>query len=252
AERIVSLNPATTEVLFALGAEARVVGRSRWDTWPAKARAVPEVGDALRPSVERVLAARPTHVVLYASGDNRAAAAALRAQGIAVVALKIDRIADFSRSVRMLGRLSGTERAARAIVDSVEGSLSRVREAMVNVVRPNVFVHVWDNPLMTVGGGSYLSELLEIAGARNVYADLDVPSGQVSFEDLLVRDPDVVLAGPDVAARIAADPRWRTLRAVREGRVLAYDTSLVARPSMRLGEAAHSLAGLLHPERRVP
>ncbi|MCC6774206.1 MAG: ABC transporter substrate-binding protein [Gemmatimonadaceae bacterium] len=252
AQRIISLNPTTTEILFALGAGERVIGRSRWDQWPVEARTVPEVGDAIRPSVERILAARPDLVVLYASGDNRAAASALSAAGIAVVALRIDRLADFDRAVRTLGLLTGLEAAADAAIDSVGRSLAGVREAMRFAPRPRVFVHVWDNPLMAIGGGSYLSELIEIAGGHNVYAERPEPSPQVSFEDLVRLEPQVILAAPAEAARLRTDARWVDVRAVREGRVLAYDTTLVARPSMRLGEAARALALLLHPGAVLP
>ncbi|MEP7380051.1 MAG: helical backbone metal receptor [Gemmatimonadota bacterium] len=252
AHRIVSVNPTTTEILFALGAGDRVIGRSRWDQWPAAARAVPEVGDAIRPSVERILAAHPDLVVLYASGDNRAAADALRTAGLQVVALRVDHIADFERCVRVLGRLTGLEDAATVAVDSVDRSLDVVRRAMQDVTRPRVVIHVWDNPLMAIGGGSFLSELVEIAGGHNVYADRTEPSPQVSFEDLVRRDPEVILAGPSDAARLATDPRWSKLRALSDGRILAYDTTLVARPSMRLGEAARSLAALLHPGAVIP
>ncbi len=247
AQRIVSLNPTTTEILFALGAGGQVVGRSRWDQWPAEARSIPALGDAIRPSVEQVLSARPDLVVLYASGDNRAAAASLVAAGVRVVALRVDRIADFQRCVRVMGELSGHADAARLATDSVSRSLETVRTAMQGARRVSVFLHVWDNPLMAIGGGSFMSELVDIAGGRNVYADLAEPSPQVSFEDLVRRDPDAILAGPLEVARLTHDARWAALRAVREGRVLAYDTSLVARPSMRLGEAARSLATLLHP-----
>ncbi len=252
AQRIISLNPTTTEVLFALGAGGRVIGRSRWDQWPVEARRVPEVGDAIRPSVERILAARPDLVLLYASGDNRSAAASLSAAGVAVVALRIDQLADFDRAVRVLGHLTGLETEAQAAIDSVGRSIALVRSAMQSVPRPRVFVHVWDNPLMAIGGGSFLSELVEIAGGRNVYAERREPSPQVSFEDLVRREPQVILAGPAEAERLRSDPRWAGVRAVREGRVLAYDTMLVARPSMRLGEAARSLALLLHPGTVLP
>lgn len=252
ARRIVSLNPTTTELLFALGAGDRLVARSRWDQWPVEARAISEVGDAIRPSVERIIAARPDLVLLYASGDNRDAASSLGAAGIRVVALRIDRIADFERGVRIVGALAGHDAAATEALDSLHRSLDVVREALRAAPRLRVFLHAWDNPLMAIGGGSYLSELVEIAGGRNVYRDLAEPSPQVSFEDLVRRDPDVILAGPGEAARLVADPRWRALRAVRDGRVLAYDTMLVARPSLRLGEGARALAALLHPAVVIP
>ena len=248
ARRIVSLNPTTTEILFALGAGDRVVGRSRWDQWPDAARAVPEVGDAIRPSIERVLAARPDLVVLYAGGDNRDAADALTRAGVRVVALRVDLIADFLRVLRLLGALTATGAAAGTIADSVTATLDAVRRATPpGAPRPTVFMHVWDNPLMAIGGGSFMSELVDIAGGRNVYADHPEPSAAISFEDLLRRNPDVVLAAPIAARELREAARWQSLPAVREGRVLTYDTTLVARPSVRLGEAARSLATLLHP-----
>lgn len=250
AQRIVSLNPTTTEILFALGAGDRVVARSRWDQWPTEAQRIPEVGDAIRPSVERVLAARPDLVVLYASGDNRDAAAALARAGVTVAAFRVDRIDDFTRTLTRLGALTGKSREAAITADSVRRSLDSVRaDTLRDASRPTVFIHVWDNPLMAIGGGSFMSELVEIAGGHNIYADRREPSLVISFEDLLSRNPDVVLAGPATAAQLRGNPRWEALAAFRNHRVLTYDTMLVARPSVRLGEAARSLAHLLHPER---
>lgn len=246
-ERIVSLNPATTEMLFALGAGARLVGRTHWDLYPDSARRVPDLGNGLQPNVEAVLATRPQLVVLYASADNRAAARALRAAGVATVALKVDSIAEFRRAVLALGRLVGDTTRARVVADSVARTLARVRAATAGEPRVRVFWHVWDAPLLTIGGGSYLNELVDIAGGRNVYADLPAPSPQITLEDLTRRDPEVVLAGAEGARRIRGDPAWRALAAVRAGRVLVVDTALVGRPSVRLGEAAVSLARLLHP-----
>jgi ABC-type Fe3+-hydroxamate transport system substrate-binding protein len=245
--RIVSLSPATTELLFAIGAGPRVVGRTTWDTYPAEARAVPDVGAGLRPNVEAVLARRPDLVVLYASADNRAADAQLRAAGVPVISLKIDRIAAFRRAAMLLGLATGDSAQAALVVDSVQRTLDRVRAATSALERPTVFWHVWDAPIYTIGAGSYLDELLAIAGAKNVYADIDAPSPQVSLEDIVRRDPRFILAGPEGAAHIRANEEWQGVRAVREHRVLVVDTMLVGRPSVRLGEAALSLAKLLHP-----
>jgi len=101
--------------------------------------------------------------------------------------------------------------------------------------------------VIAIGGGSFLTELVEIAGGRNIYGDDPRPSLDVTIEDVVRRDPDVVLAGPESAKRMRAAPAWRALRAVRDGRVLIVDTMLVGRPGVRLGEAAVSLARLLHP-----
>jgi len=245
--RIVSLNPATTEILFTLGAGPRLVGRSKYDLWPDSARFVPALGDGIRPSVEVVLGARPDLVILYASGDNRTAADRLRAAGVNTLSLKIDSIAEFRRATEVLGAILRDSARARLVIDSVYGSLERVRMATSRLPRPAVFWHVWDAPLITIGGGSFMNELVDIAGARNVYADITGPSKAISLEDVARRDPDFILAGPIGASQINADPRWRIVRAAREGKVLIVDTLLVARPSVRLGEAAVSLARLFHP-----
>jgi iron complex transport system substrate-binding protein len=240
--RIVSLNPATTELLYAIGAGSRMVGRTAYDLWPEAARALPDLGPGLRPNVEAVLAARPDLVVLYASDDNRDAARRLRAAGVATAAYRVDRIADFARVTRALGVLTGDTAAARATIDSVRAALDSVRAATAGRTHPTVFWPLYDQPLLAVGGGSYLDELITIAGGRNLYGFMPAPSPQITIEDLVQRDPDVVLVAPASRARYLGEPRWRTLRAVREGRVLSVDTNLVLRPGPRLGEAARSLA----------
>lgn len=246
-QRIVSLNPTTTEIVFAVGAGPRLVGRSQWDSWPDSARFVPDLGPAVRPNVEAALGAHPDLVLLYASADDRPAASRLRAAGVAVVALRIDRIGDFRRATRDIGALLGDSARAAAVVDSVDATLARVRAATRGLPRPTVFMPTWEDPVIAIGGGSFLNEIIDIAGGRNVYADLAAPSPTVSLEDVVARDPDVVLASPEGRARLLADPRWRAVRAVREGRVFAYDTTVVGRPSVVLGKAAVSIARLLHP-----
>ena len=246
-QRIVSLNPSTTELVFAIGAGRRLVGRTTFDRWPDAAIAVADLGPGLRPNVEAVLAARPDLVLLYASDDNRDAARRIRAAGVATAAYRVDRIADFRRVTLALGALTGESLAARATVDSVDATIARVRAATASLPRPSVFWPLYDQPLLATGGGSFLNELIDVAGGRNVYAFMAEPSPRITVEDLLKRDPEVILLSPESRARYVADPRWRALRAVRENRLLAVDTTVVYRPGPRLGEAARSIAQLLQP-----
>ena len=245
--RIASLNPATTELLFALGAGPRVVARTTWDVWPAAARAVTDVGPGLRPNVEAVLAQHPDLVVLYASAENRVAAQQLRAAGASVIALRTDRLADFVRASRELGRAVGESASASIVIDTMQRTLARVRAATLHLDHPTVFWHVWDSPIYTIGAGSFLDELLTIAGGTNIYADRSEPAPQVSLEDVIKRDPQIILAGVSGKSVITSSPLWKGVRAVREGRVFVVDTNLVGRPSVRAGEAAASIARLLHP-----
>ena len=246
-QRIVSLNPTTTELLYALGAGARLVGRTAYDAYPVEVRAVRDLGPGLRPNIEAVLATHPDLVLLYASADNREAARRLRASGVSTAAYKVDRIADMSRVTLVLGQLVGDTSAARRTVDSVRATLDRVRSATATLPHPTVFWPLWEAPLLSVGHGSFLNELVEIAGGRNIFADLPQPSPAVSFEELLRRDPDIIITGPQSRLRLAADSRFRTLRAVRDGHLVVIDTSLINGPSARVGASAASLARLLHP-----
>jgi ABC-type Fe3+-hydroxamate transport system substrate-binding protein len=246
-KRIVSLNPATTDLVFALGAGDRLVGRTHWDLYPAEAVNVPDLGSGIRPNVEVVLGARPDLVLLYASNDNRAAASDLRAAGVNTLSLKIDSIAEFHRAAVLIGRLLGDSAKGAAVSDSVRKTLQRVRDATARLDRPKVFWHIWDAPLITVAGGSYMNELLEIAGARNIYGEMTEPSPMVSIEDVLRRNPDYIVTGPEGAEKIKLDPRWAEAPAVKAGRLIIADTTLVGRPSVRLGEAAVSLAKAIHP-----
>ncbi len=245
AERIVSLNPVITEALFALGAGARLVGRTHWDTSPVAALAVPDLGDGMQPNVEAVLAARPELIVLYASNANRAAATAFRRAGVQTLTMHTNRIGDLPRALHRLGLAIGDTATARRVADSVTRSLDAVRGRPRGAVRPTVFWHAWDAPVITIGAGSYLNELVDIAGARNVFGDLSQPSPQVTLESVARRNPDFILAGPVTARRLRADARWQAVPAVRKHQVLVIDTSIVGRPGVRMGEAARFLRAAL-------
>jgi ABC-type Fe3+-hydroxamate transport system substrate-binding protein len=243
--RIVSLNPVTTELVFALGAGDRLVGRTSWDLFPEAARAVPDLGPGMQPNVEAVLGQRPDLVILYASESNRLAVVQLRAAGVPTLTYRTDRIADLVRVTPVVAGALGVPDVGATVLDTVQASLAAVRALPRPQRAIRAYWHIWDAPLMTIGGGSYLTELLEIAGAGNVFGDLAQPSPQVSMEEIARRDPDVILAGPLGAARIHEAAAWQTVRAVREGRVIVLDTTIVGRPGVRMGEAAAFLRRVL-------
>lgn len=254
AERVVSLNPAFTEIAFAIGAGGRLVGRTAWDNRPAEALHVTDVGPGIRPNVEAVLATRPTLVLLYATAENRAAAEALERAGVRTLALRTVTIADFRRAARTLGVVLGAERDAAALVDSIDATLAAVRDAVDGVVRPRVVWASWESPVMVVGDASYEAELLALAGAENVFADRREPVATVTVEEIAQRDPALVLAGPERIERLRASAPWRAVAAVREGRLVVLDTAVIGRPGVSIGMAAVSIARALHPDRadRLP
>jgi len=249
--RVVSLNPTATEVLFALGVQTQLVGRSDYDEFPAEAKRLPAMGNGIKPNVEAVLAARPNVVVLYATADNLAAAEAFARAGVKVVALRGDRIEGFHRLVRILGTTLNASDAARVLSDSVHATLERVRAVVARNVsdssRPTVLWPVWPTPPMVIGRGSYLHELMDIAGARNVFGDMDAPSPQVNIEEVVRRAPQRVVSSATRAEELKASPVWRSVPAVANGQFVLIDPALTLRPSVQLGMAAVALARALHP-----
>ena len=243
ARRIVSLLPSFTEILFDIGAGDRVVGRTAWCDYPPAALAVPSVGDGMPPNIEAVAAQKPDLVVLYNSGQNVTAAGQLERIGIRTVLLDLNRLEDLGPATRTLGRLTGLEQRAE--------SLASVMDALLHQPPPSstatlAFI-VWDNPPIIIGRGSYLDQLAGLAGARNVFHDVAVPSSQVSLETIAARDPEwiAVLSDSAVTPAFAKRREWRTVRAVREGHFLLLRGSLFGRPGPRSGAAVKELRVLL-------
>ena len=245
--RIVSLNPTTTETIFAIGAGARLIGRSHWDEWPAAAKAVPDMGNGIGVNVEQIVAAHPDLVILYASEDNRAAAERLESSGVKTLSLRIDRVADFNRAILLLGRVLGDSAQAAFVADTVNASLRRVSLATSRLDHPSVVWPLIDASPMVVGGGSFMNELLNVAGARNVYGDLSQPSPLVAIEDVAAKNPDFVIRGGEGGSTTPLGGAWRAVPAIALGHVIQVPLTLVLRPSVQMGSAAAALARALHP-----
>lgn len=248
ARRVVSLNPAATEVIFAIGADSLLVGRSAWDEYPAAAKNIPSVGDGIRPNVEAVVRVKPTLVVLYASAENRAAADAFKRVGIRTIALRVDHIAQFVSLTRRLGVALNANARASIVVDSVQRTLDLVRAATKNAKRPTVAWPVSERPIMVIGRGSFLDELIDIAGGTNAFHDLAGPSPIVSLEEIVRRKPDIIIASPRAQEAYRARPEWLAVDAVRNARFATDDPASTGRPSVVLGTGAVVLARALHPE----
>ncbi len=241
ARRVVSLIPATTELLFAIGAGPVVVGRTAWCDYPADAAKVLNLGDGIAPNVEAVLASRPDLVILYNSAQNAAIAGRLRSLGIAALRLNTDSLGDVERVGRLLGRLTGHARAADSVAAVFDTALAAATVA-APTRRSKVLLLVWEQPPMTIGRGSFLSELVERAGGRNLFADVTSTAGTVSIEAVAARDPDLILTTTAGPVAFAGRPEWQTVRAVREKRFLPVSGSEFNRPSPRAPAAIRELA----------
>lgn len=256
--RIVSLAPSLTEVLFAIGAGDHVVGVTDLCDRPPAVRGLPRVGGITSATLrlEAVVALRPDLVVAIGS-DQEAAVEALAGLGLRVEVVPSASLGDVLEAARRLGEMTGRRAEGSALAAGLGARVAAVRRGVANLAqedRPRVFFEVWDRPLMTAGPGTFLGEMVEMAGGDNVFADVEGRWVAVSPEAVLARDPEVVLTarrpgGPAGVADFAARPGWARLSAVRRGRVHALDGDLVSRPGPRLAEALEQVARYLHPGR---
>lgn len=244
ARRIVSLVPATTELLFAIGAGAELVGRTRYDEFPPAAAGVADVGDGLDPNLEAVLARKPDLVVLYRGAGTAVAASRLRALGIPALVVRTDQLADVPRVAHLLGQATGHLDSADSLGRAFDRELDSVSvrdPSGAPSLRPSVLLLAWDDPPLTIGAASFLDEVVARAGGRNVFHDVTAPSGPVSLEAIAARDPDLVLTLGSGPPRIADRPEWRVVRAVRERQFIRMSGSEFSQPSPRSPEAIAEL-----------
>lgn len=244
ARRVVSLIPATTELLFAIGAGSTVVGRTSYCDYPARAKAVPDLGDGIKPSIEAVVARQPDLVILYNSGQNAAVAGRFRELGIAAVRLNTDALSDVDRVSKLLGRLTGHQQGADSVAAVYDTALAAASRRPVGH-RPKVLLLVWEQPPMTIGRGSFLSELVERAGGENLFADVTASSGVVSIEAVADRNPDLIFTTNEGPSAFATRPEWQAVPAVREHRFLRVSGSEFNRPSPRAPAAIRQLVARL-------
>lgn len=257
ARRIVSLAPHLTELLHAAGAGERVVGADSGSDFPAAARRLPRVGDSTQLDLERIVALRPDLVVAWADGTPARQLQRLQALGIPVWHSRIGRLEDIAATLRRLGTLAGTPAPADAAARRFEAELQALRVRWAGRRELRVFHQVWPRPLMTVNGRQFISQVLELCGARNVFADLAPLAPVVSEEAVLRLDPDAITAsGGDGGG--GSDPlaRWRAfgrLRAVRADALLVLDADTLHRPTDRLLQGASTLCERLDAVRaRLP
>ena len=258
ATRIVSLVPALTEMLFAIGAGPRVVGVSSFDEFPPEVARLPRVGALIDPDTERILSLRPDLVIVYGSQADQEKQ--FQRAGIRTFSYRHGGIPVILQTIRDLGAQTGRQAAAAKVVSDLQARLDRVRARVAGRPRPTVALVFERQPgtlreIYVSGGVGFLNEMLGIAGGVNVFADVQKESVQPSTETLLSRAPDVIIevrARGLVEEREAATERnvWSTLSslpAVRNNRVHILSGQYLVVPGPRLGDATEALARALHP-----
>ena len=247
--RIVSLAPGATAMLFAAGAGAQIVGTSGYSDEPAAAQRIERVGDSQNFDVERILYLHPDVVVVWGGGTAAAQIDKIERVGLPVYRHRIRRLADIAESLRRLGELAGTQAAAQAAAAEYARRIAAVEQRYAHADRGTILIQIWDRPIYTVGRSELMSDVVRICGYKNVFSDLDDPGPAVSLESVLARDPDLILAVGD--SRRSADEwigRWHaypTLKAVRNGRLVAWSDVRLSRLGPSMVDATEALCAAL-------
>lgn len=250
--RIVSLVPGVTEMLYALGAEDRLVGRTDFCDYPPAARSKPSVGGTVSPSLEVLVSLKPDLVVATSAGNSDETRRQLERLRVPLYLVDPHGLADVFHTMTRLGALTARERRAAELVAGLE---RRVRAVAVRVAarpRPRVLYVVWPEPLIVPGRGAAVTELIELAGGESVSADGPEGYPRYSVEAAVARGPEVIIlarhgAGTAPYAREQWE-RFAELPAIRAGRLHAVDGDLFHRFGPRVVDALEILARLLHPE----
>lgn len=252
AQRIISLAPHATELLFAAGGGARLVGTVEWSDWPPAARQVPRIGDSRSVDVERVLALRPDLLLLWDHGGNAALLRRLEDLGIPVFYSSPRTLEDMISSIERLGLLLGTQAQARPVAQGLRQRVQQLRRQYAQRSPVPVFYQVWHQPLMTLGGASMLGDVLQLCGGRSIFPELQAPAPVVEREAVLARNPEAIISSTRGARRDAgllAWQRWPQLLAVKNANLLALEADHMDRPGPRLLDGAQSLCEQLEQVR---
>lgn len=256
AQRIVSMAPSNTEILFAIGAGAQMVGRDELSDYPPEALNLPSVGGSWSSYNYEMIVSLQPDLVLAGEINTPEQVKAIEDLGIPVYYLSNPAtLEDMYTNLQIIGQLTGRQEQAAQLSASLQARVQAVDEKLATAQKVTVFYELdGSEPAKpwTAGSGTFIDLLISRAGGVNVAANLNMAYAQYSLEDLLVQDPQVILLGdaaygvtPEAVAQRAG---WGGLQAVQNGQILTFDDNLVSRPGPRLVDGLEALAALLHPE----
>jgi iron complex transport system substrate-binding protein len=251
--RVVALAPSITEIMFALGQEKRLAGISRFSDFPPEAMHLPRVGSYIQPDIERIISLNPDLCIAVKDGNPRAVADQLAFLHIPVYAVDPRDLEAVMTMVLQIGNLLNAEHRARSIVKEMASRIERVRQQVVKTAyRPKVFFQIGIAPIVSVGKGTFIDELIRIAGGINV-CESDAAYPRLSREQVIARAPDVLVVttmhrGISRDQILAEWAPWTQIPAVQHGRIAIVDSDIFDRPTPRLVDALEQLVQIFHPE----
>ncbi|EDZ98265.1 periplasmic binding protein [Burkholderia sp. H160] len=248
AQRVISLAPHVTELLYAAGGGPKIVGAVSYSDYPPEAKQLPRVGDNKSLDLERIVALKPDLIVVWRHGNAQRQLERLRELHVPLFFSEPRHLDDIAESLTRLGRLLGTSSSADAAAAAFRDDIARLRTRYANRPSVSVFYQVWDRPLMTLNGEHMISDVIALCGGRNVFAGLQPLVPTVSTEAVLAANPEaIVTAAPGATRPDTTLPQldtwraWPGLAAVANDNLFAIDGDLINRPAPRIAQGARQL-----------
>jgi iron complex transport system substrate-binding protein len=253
-KRIVSLAPNITEILFSLGLDEEIVGVSIHCNFPEKAKSRVRVGSYISLDFERITSLKPDLIIATGAGNTREMVDRLGKLGFMTYVIFPKNFNDILQSIADIGQIVNREKETRGIIGGMRKRSQRVIELTKDLPRPKVFVQIGDAPVVTVGKGSFADDLIRLAGGENIAGKEKEVYPRFGMEEILKRSPEVIVISSmnpkgDYQKTLQEWTRWKTIPAVKNGRIYLIDSDLIDRPSPRIIDGLEELARVLHPEK---
>ncbi len=252
AQRIVSLAPHLTELLFAVGAGDRIVATVAYADYPEAASSIPRIGTATQLDLERLLAASPDLVIAWSSGSPRAALERLEALGLTVYYSEPGHFEGIAADLQRLGELAGQEERGAVAARDFLDTITELRDRYSTRPEVTVFYQVWDQPLMTVNDQHLIGRAIELCGGRNLFGHLETLVPRPGHETVIAADPEAIVSGGPGEDRpdwLAEWRSWSQLTAVRRDNLFFIPPSLLQRHTPRIAEGTRMLCEVLETAR---
>jgi len=252
-ERMISLSPGNTEILFALGLGEKVVGVTNYCDYPEEAKEKPKVGGFSTISIEKIVSLEPD-LVLATGGVQRQIVDRLESIGIKTLVVSPETVEEIIKDIELIGRIANKNDEAEVLVENLRSRIEDVSTKIQQTTsRPKVYYEIWHNPLMSIGEGTWIDELIGLAGGRNIFSGSSDPYPMVNSELIIQRDPEIIIIkrgymGGAAKEDILARPGWQEISAVRDGRIYEIDEDILIRPGPRIVDGLEILAIAIHPQ----
>jgi iron complex transport system substrate-binding protein len=249
-QRIVSLAPSATEMLFAAGLGDRLIATVDHSDEPAAAQKIPRIGNYTAVDLERLVALHADLVVVWPGGNNMAQVEKIAELGIPVYRQQVNRLHELPASLRRLGALASDPKVAESAAHQLEEQLAHLANAHGAKQQPTVFLEVWNRPIYTVGGGQLMSDALTACGTRNVFEDLKELAPAINTEAVIGRNPDIIVAAAPPGQAKEWLEEWRkfpALNAVRRGKLLPFEDTRLVHLGPSFIAATEALCAVLNP-----